>query len=562
MQNLRDYLLIACLGALLFFPFLGQSHLFDWDEINFAEASREMVVTGNYTQTQIDFRQFWEKPPFFFWLQAGSMHLFGINEYAARFPNAVCGILTLILLFAIGTFHYDRRMGWWWVLCYAGSILPQFYFKSGIIDPWFNLFIFLGIYGFIRYLEQNRSLKWLVISALGAGLSVLTKGPVGVALVGLTVGIYYITTRFRQFPPIWHLLLYIICLALPIMPWVAVEVSKNGTWFIQEFFTYQTRLATTEDASHGGFPGYHFVVLLFFCFPASTFAIGNMAVKQHRTPQLQTMRKWMLILFWVVLIVFSIVQTKIAHYSSMAYFPLTFLAALRIREMVKPTKLEVILLCITGITIGICMIALPIVLQHPDALLPYMQDIFTQQAIYADGLWMGWEWILGVISIIIITIIAIIARKRSADLVMSALFVSVMIIINIAITIITPKIERYSQGAMIDFLEEKSQESCYTEIIGFKSYAHLFYGQRKLEDTTNPLYMKWIKEQHPDTTVLTPLDYRKLYGQWLMYGEIDKPAYLITNARKKDFLEVRTDISLVESKNGYYFYVRQPVKQP
>ncbi|HNV99042.1 MAG TPA: glycosyltransferase family 39 protein, partial [Chitinophagales bacterium] len=201
MQNLRDYLLIACLGALLFFPFLGQSHLFDWDEINFAEASREMVVTGNYTQTQIDFRQFWEKPPFFFWLQAGSMHLFGINEYAARFPNAVCGILTLMLLFAIGTFHYDRRMGWWWVLCYAGSILPQFYFKSGIIDPWFNLFIFLGIYGFIRYIEQYRSLKWLVISALGAGLSVLTKGPVGVALVGLTVGIYYITTRFRQFPP-------------------------------------------------------------------------------------------------------------------------------------------------------------------------------------------------------------------------------------------------------------------------------------------------------------------------------------------------------------------------
>lgn len=562
MQNLRDYLLIACLGALLFIPFLGQSHLFDWDEINFAEASREMVVTGNYTQTQIDFRQFWEKPPFFFWLQAGAMQVFGINEFAARFPNAICGILTLLLLFAIGKHLYDRRMGWWWVLCYAGSILPQFYFKSGIIDPWFNLFIFLGIYGFVRYLDAQQSLKWLIVSAIGAGLSVLTKGPVGVALIGLTVGIYYISTRFRQFPPIWHLAIYIVCMMLPIMPWVAVEVSKNGTWFIQEFFSYQTRLATTEDASHGGFPGYHVVVLLFFCFPASSFAISNMTISRDRTQQLQAMRKWMIILFWVVLIVFSIVQTKIAHYSSMAYFPITFLAALRLREMEKLTRLEIGLLCATGFTMGICMIGLPLVLQHPDVLFPYMQDVFTQQAIFADGGWMGWEWLLGMITILIVVYIAFIAVKRNVMTAMTALFVAVMVIINIAITIITPKVERYSQGAMIDFLEEKSQESCYTEIIGFKSYAHLFYGERKMADTQHPLFMKWIHEQHPDTTALTAMDYRRLYGQWLMYGEIDKPAYLITNARKKDFLEVRTDISLVEAKNGYYFYVRKPLQQP
>ncbi|HMX05395.1 MAG TPA: glycosyltransferase family 39 protein, partial [Chitinophagales bacterium] len=97
MKNLRAYVVIALMGSVLFIPFLGASHLFDWDEINFAEASREMIVTGNYTQTQIDFHQFWEKPPFFFWLQSASMHIFGVNEFAARFPNAICGILTLMI---------------------------------------------------------------------------------------------------------------------------------------------------------------------------------------------------------------------------------------------------------------------------------------------------------------------------------------------------------------------------------------------------------------------------------------------------------------------------------
>ena len=53
--------LIIALGAMvLFLPFLGVVHLFDWDEINFAEASREMIVTGNYSLVQIDFQAFWD----------------------------------------------------------------------------------------------------------------------------------------------------------------------------------------------------------------------------------------------------------------------------------------------------------------------------------------------------------------------------------------------------------------------------------------------------------------------------------------------------------------------
>ena len=160
MRNLKPYLIILIAGSMLFFPFLGKSHLFDWDEINFAETSREMVLTGNYTQAQVDYQQFWEKPPLFFWLQSSSMRIFGINEFAARFPNAVCGILTLMLLFAIGKKLKDEKFAWLWVLANAGSILPQFYFKSGIIDPWFNLFMFIGIYAFATYAQNKFQLKW------------------------------------------------------------------------------------------------------------------------------------------------------------------------------------------------------------------------------------------------------------------------------------------------------------------------------------------------------------------------------------------------------------------
>ncbi|PIO47146.1 MAG: hypothetical protein CMR00_11925 [[Chlorobium] sp. 445] len=144
----RYSLIIGTVAFLFFVPFLGAVHLFDWDEINFAESAREMLVTGNYARVQINFEPFWEKPPLFIWLQALSMHVFGVSEFAARLPNALCGIITLLLLFRIGTQLYDERFGLFWSLSYFGSFLPHFYFKTAIIDPVFNLFIFLGVYCF------------------------------------------------------------------------------------------------------------------------------------------------------------------------------------------------------------------------------------------------------------------------------------------------------------------------------------------------------------------------------------------------------------------------------
>ena len=68
-------LIIFFAGLLVFIPFLGAVHLFDWDEINFAECAREMIVTNDYSRVYIDFKPFYEKPPLFFWMQSLSLGL-------------------------------------------------------------------------------------------------------------------------------------------------------------------------------------------------------------------------------------------------------------------------------------------------------------------------------------------------------------------------------------------------------------------------------------------------------------------------------------------------------
>jgi 4-amino-4-deoxy-L-arabinose transferase-like glycosyltransferase len=482
-------LIIIIAGALLFIPFLGLTHLFDWDEINFAEASREMLVTKNYAIPQINFEPFWEKPPLFFWLQVLSMKMFGVNEFASRLPNAICGILTLVLLYRFGTRMTDSRFGWIWTLVYAGSLLPQLYFKSGIIDPWFNLFIFLSIWHLSLYTDALvvRKAKHAILAGLFAGLAMMTKGPVALLIIGLSYGVYALLTRFRHFVRPFHILLFLLLAALVGSIWFIALWMNGQAHIIQEFIVYQVRLFRTEDAGHGGPFFYHFIILLIGCFPAA--ALGILSMKRLKRNDYEVSRhfhRWMMILFWVTLILFSIVKTKIVHYSSLCYFPLTYLAAVSFyflyKRKWKLPKWNKWLQFLTGLLLAILIIAVTFIEPIKKWLLQSgkVKDAFTKASLQANVDWSGWEKLPGVIllaGVLFFVFNAGKAIRRS----LVVLFVTALIGINLTIILITPKVEPYSQGAAVEFYETKQNEHAVVETVGFKSYAHLFYARRPKE---------------------------------------------------------------------------------
>ncbi|MCK5906422.1 MAG: glycosyltransferase family 39 protein, partial [Flavobacteriales bacterium] len=394
---------IIVVSLLLFIPFLGDVHLFDWDEINFAEAAREMVLTGNYSVVQIDYKVFFEKPPLFFWMQALSMHLFGINEFAARFPNAVVGVLSLLLIFNIGKRYYDTKFGLIWVLSYAGSILPFFYFKSGIIDPWFNFFIFLGVYYATRYLDETEGRnKWnLVWSGMAIGLGILTKGPVALLLILLTLGVYFLIKWFKGFPSILDFTIFFSVMLLAGGSWFIVEYLRGNEAVVFEFIQVQIDLLSKNVADHEQPWYYHSVVLFIGVFPAAILAIksfGNNISDDTKQKHLTLMMK---ILFWVVLIVFSSVKTKIVHYSSMTYFSLTFLAAHTVyylmSERIKWSKWMTIALSVVGFIWTLLMLILPVVGMNTDKLRTssLIGDEFAKANMYAVVNWTGFEGVIG-----------------------------------------------------------------------------------------------------------------------------------------------------------------------
>ncbi|MBN1144605.1 MAG: glycosyltransferase family 39 protein [Bacteroidales bacterium] len=534
---------IAILAALFFLPFLGGVHLFDWDEINFAESAREMIKSGDYLTVRINFVPFWEKPPLFIWMQVLSMKIFGINEFAARFPNAICGIVTLVVLFTIGSKMFNLRFGLIWTLLYAGSILPFFYFKSGIIDPWFNLFIFLGVYQLYLYFNHDRSgLRHALFAGLFIGLAILTKGPVALLVVALTTFIYLLIKKFRVQVKITDVLVFSAAMAFTGGFWFILQLVNGNFSIIADFIVYQIRLFKTQDAGHGGFLLYHFVILFFGVFPASVYALPALFSIPKGDGKNAGFLIWILILFWVVLILFTIVRTKIVHYSSLCYFPLTFAASwafcnTEISGRWKKTML--VLIMFIGTLLALVFMGLTAIDHFKDRIigLGWIGDPFAVACLEAHAGWKGYEFVAGLILLVGLMAFYNQWKRNRQEQALMILTATVPLFLFLSMMLIVPRIEAYSQRTAIEFFKSVSREDAYFETVGYKSYAHLFYGN--------------IRNHAHDNA---------RNEQWLLTGDTDKRAYFsIKITRKEKFMQEFPHIEYMYEKNGFVFFRREPV---
>jgi len=546
-------IILLLLGMILYLPFLGQAPLFDWDEVNFAESAREMLVTGNFSRVQINFQPFWEKPPLFIWMQALSMSIFGVNEYAARFPNAIFGIINLLMLFEIGREMRSDRFGFLIALCMGGSFLPHVYFKSGIIDPVFNTFIFAGVWYIskaVRSYGEIKSSKYSIWAGIFIGLAILTKGPVALLIALLTVVTYWAVRRFKPIVSIKNLGLTALSIFTISLLWFGPETIKNGPWFLEEFITYQIRLFSTPDAGHKQPIYYHFIVVFLGCFPMSLLAIKTLFRRPQFRVQDADFLLWMKILFWVVMILFSIVTTKIVHYSSMAYLPLSVIAAAGIEEYLRGrhhyAKWQAALMFIPGMVIGIAMLALPIIGQNTDKLIPLIKDQFAQGNLQAIVDWNWVDFLPGTIWLLGLLLGLVYLSSGTYRSAITILFTGAILSTGIFLILFPKKIAAYTQQTAVDFYQSLEGKDVYVETYHFKSFAQYFYFRKA--------GFSYQESKHcRDASGNYHID---AIRDWYINGKIDKPVYFVVKNIHIDELIDKPGFELLDERNGFAFFKR------
>jgi hypothetical protein len=215
-----------------------------------------------------------------------------------------------------------------------------------------------------------------------------------------------------------------------------------------------------------------------------------------------------------VVVLFEIVKTKIVHYSSLAYFPLTYLSALAIYRVLEDNSrfsrlTKILLICLSCLWV-IVIAGFTYAGLHKECLINsgIIKDPFAIASLNADVSWTGWELLVS--GILVIGLVAFFFLKKPFTRI-AALFIATIIFTFFTMVVFTGKIEGYAQRAPVEFYKQHSEEDCYISTLGFKSYAHLFYGKKLPQDN--------------------PLSYDK---EWLINGKIDKPAYFVYKMIKKD----------------------------
>ena len=529
------YISLLVITAVLILPFLGAFHLFDWDEVNFAECAREMIQTGDYTQVMINFVPFWEKPPLFIWMQAISMKAFGISEFAARLPNVFAAFFTFLFLFQAGRELKNTKLGWIWVIAYTGSFLPNIYFHSSIIDPWFNLFIVTGLYFGFKGLKYGQ-LKYYLISGTLIGLSMLTKGPVGLILFSVPLVLFILLNRKEVTPKVAGILSFIVSFLLIGGLWFLLLFIQGKEQVIYDFMDYQVRLFQTKDAGHGGPFYYHFLVLLLGCFPASFIALRRFSFKPKFSFEFL-----MVLTFLFTLLLFSVVQTKIIHYSSLCYFPITFLAASYIFDKLEnksSLRASAKTVLIGLFVLGVIFTLVGWALNHPEFILQnFKTDSFTRDSLGQNLTPNLLFYLPGIFVLLAVLLLYFNYLKEQRELVLLGVFLTVAIGILTLIPVVQ-RIEYYSQRGHVALCESVRRQHKNTLIhpIGFKSFIPLFYGLQK------STIMKNEKEAMDEFNLVN-------------CKGLDKLVYFTSKAYKKqEILELYPNLICVDEKGGFCLY--------
>jgi len=552
----KKFLLYGFLLTLIFLFGNGNVHLFDWDEINFAECAREMCVTGNFFYPQIGFQPFYEKPPLFLWLQSLCMAMLGISEAAARFPDVVAGIITWILLY-----RRSKRMGYaseslGWPVLYMAGFLPVMYFKSGIIDPWFNLFIFLALLKGYDFNKEAKPLQ-LFLSAVFLSLAVMTKGPVAwlLAIVPLSIFWFLQKKSFLQVVRNTGLLL-LISLIIPGFYFIILFISGNRE-FLPEFIKYQIRLFSTEDSGHGGPFWFHLPVLLLGCFPASFFAIRALFfMKEQRDNKDSSFSILMLLaLCWTILI-FSVVRTKIVHYSSFSYYPMSWLAFqgwLSLKDKHFFSKIEKFFWILLNMLIFIVLISALLLSKVIHGLKNYIPDEFILQNMQFLGEDSMIFLTTGISFVLLLFVILVIDFRHKRITFFSLMLYPVIFFLVMIFTI--PRIEILSQRGYIELVKSFSDEKFYLETIDFKSYAYYFYGKR-MPVHYSPENIKQVNDMQG-----TYASFSHRYATWLLSGKSGKSAILFYKGKvSENPSEVFRNTRIIQSRFGYDLILKFPEK--
>ncbi|MEA5571529.1 glycosyltransferase family 39 protein [Calothrix sp. UHCC 0171] len=400
---ISSVLVVTLVSGIGFFWHLGSIGLIDETEPLFAEASRQMLVRGDWITPFFNNETRFDKPALIYWCQAIAYQVFGVNEWAVRLPSALAATAVVGFCFYVlqwyvakqniyqdgnhnqtGAFsHASRR----WMVASLGAALialsPEMivWARAGVSDMLLSFCMVSALLcfflGYVNEEESCRSReisndisnvlsplspgifpsKWYTAFYILIGGAILTKGPVGIVLPGLIIGIFLLYVgKFKQVLQEIRLFIGLLIIALVSLPWYVLVTWRNGWNFINDFFGYHNVERFTAVVNRHSAPWYFYFLVVLLGFAPYAVYLPSAILRKNRDrktnlninfwqrkywlsqPRIQQFSLFILAWFFGVFGFFTIAVTKLPSYVLPLMPAVGILIALLFNDLIAQDK--------------------------------------------------------------------------------------------------------------------------------------------------------------------------------------------------------------------------------
>ena len=350
----RASVLLVVLSLFAFVPGSFRIPPIDRDEARFAQATKQMIESGDYIDIRFQDEERYNKPVGIYWLQAAVVKAAEMLRFPEarttiglyRIPSLGAAIAAVLAIYWCALAFVSRRGAILAAVMMAGSVLLGVEARLATADVVLLVAVIAAMAALARvYLLRPEAagtarVGWTIPAvfwtALAAGI--LLKGPVIVMIVGLAAATLTVIDRSARWLKALGPLAGLCWLAVLTLPWfVAIYARSGNAFFVDAIGHDMLKKVATVQAAHHALPGLYFILFFVTFVPAAMLAgpAAPAVWTTRREPATRFLLAW-LVPSWLV---FELITTKLPHYVLPLYPAIAILIAGTVeRKMLSPRR--------------------------------------------------------------------------------------------------------------------------------------------------------------------------------------------------------------------------------
>ena len=328
--------------------------LIDRDEPRFAEASREMIERADFIVPHFNNQLRLDKPPLTYWAQVASFTIFGENDFAARFPSAFAATLIAFSILGWGSRIGKECVGLCAAIIFTLSLQTFVHAKAAVADMWLVLFVTLAHWAGFELIQRptcnaqrptfdsggveapvarrNSDWSWWLIFYVALAFAFLAKGPIGWTPL-LTVGSTILFSRDLQLAHGFKFVRGALLMLAIVAIWgIPALIRTHGEFLTVGIGRHVIGRSFGAMEGHGANSLGAYLALLPFYFVTIFASFLPWSIKlpwltRNLWQKRDNIDNYLLAGAAVIFIIFTLIKTKLPHYTLPAFPLLSLLLA-------------------------------------------------------------------------------------------------------------------------------------------------------------------------------------------------------------------------------------------